>query len=565
MSSVLGVDRLRVARLVAARGMAGARRAWGRALRPIALARLVAPQRLLIAPQDIRATDPTVADDIYAGFYSFAGKVANTHGDAPFAIDPPSEAWSAALTGFGWLRHLRAAGTPLARANARALVADWLATHDRPSDRIEWRTDVVARRLLSWLGQSPMILEAADRAFYRAFMRSIGRHAAALRNDLSQGLFGEDRLRALIALATLGLCAEGVGSLQRASSRLLALELSRQILPDGGHIGRNPRTIVKLLLDLVPLRQAYAARGLAAPPQLLNAIDRMLPHLRMLRLGDGSLGLFNGMGVTVQNQLASALAHGDGGLAATLDAPYSGYQRLEAESTVLVMDTGAPPPPRFSRHAHAGCLSFEFSSRGQRMVVNCGAPGDARDDLREAARATAAHSTLVIDDTSSARVAPPEGFGASIAGWIIAGPRHVEAERFSDDNWVGVEASHDGYAATFGVTHRRLVRISRDGLFLQGEDRLEPDGDAAPAEHAYAIRFHLHPGALATLADDAKSAVVGLPGGDSWLFQAGGLPLTMEDSVYFANVDRARATGQLVIHGDTLRAPMAAWSFERLN
>ena len=41
----------------------------------------------------------------------------------------------------------------------------------------------------------------------------------------------------------------------------LAAELERQILPDGGHSSRNPSILVELLLDLLPLRQCFAARG----------------------------------------------------------------------------------------------------------------------------------------------------------------------------------------------------------------------------------------------------------------------------------------------------------------
>ncbi len=85
---------------------------------------------------------------------------------------------------------------------------------------------------------------------------------------------------------------------QRSAMRRLADELDRQILPDGGHISRNPGTLIDLLIDLLPLRQAFAARNIAPPPALLNAIDRMMPMLRFFRHGDGSFALFNGMGPT---------------------------------------------------------------------------------------------------------------------------------------------------------------------------------------------------------------------------------------------------------------------------
>ena len=80
------------------------------------------------------------------------------------------------------------------------------------------------------------------------------------------------------------------------SSATLVAELRRQILPDGGHISRNPDVLVELLLDLLPLNQCFAARGRKSPPQLVEALARLLAMLRFLRLGDGMLARFNGVG-----------------------------------------------------------------------------------------------------------------------------------------------------------------------------------------------------------------------------------------------------------------------------
>ena len=96
-------------------------------LRPCASARPSRPGSLF-APQDLRTADPTVAGDIYAGFFVFAGRALSTGGRSPFDFAPPSRAWGEALYGFGWLRHLRAAGTALAQANARSLVDEFITT-----------------------------------------------------------------------------------------------------------------------------------------------------------------------------------------------------------------------------------------------------------------------------------------------------------------------------------------------------------------------------------------------------------------------------------------------------
>ena len=82
--------------------------------------------RLVIAPQDLRTADATRASEIYAGRFAFAGKVVICDGRSPFEMTPPSDEWAATLLGFGWLRHLRAADSGITRANARALVDEWI-------------------------------------------------------------------------------------------------------------------------------------------------------------------------------------------------------------------------------------------------------------------------------------------------------------------------------------------------------------------------------------------------------------------------------------------------------
>ncbi len=549
-------DRARLATLVLSRGLSGLGAAARRPLRALATRRSRIPERLLIAPQDIRTADPTVAEDIYSGYFAFDGKAVNTRGASPFEVEPPSEAWAAALAGFGWLRHLRAADTALARVNARALVGDWIIGRGRGGAAPGWRPEVVARRLLSWLSQAPLILEGADGVFYRRFTRSLARQADALLGAVDRGLGGLPRLTALVALCELSLCAEGMGRLQRRASRLLAEELGRQILPDGGHASRQPQALLDLMLDLLPLRQAYAARGVAPPPALLGAIDRMMPMVRCFRHGDGALALFNGMGTTRPDVLATVLAYDDARGAAVKDARASGYQRLDAGDATLIVDAGPPPPPAFAGAAHAGTLAFEFSHGAQRIVVNCGAPAAGHAMARDASRATAAHSTLVLGDRSSSRFAR----AGPLRGLLYAGPRVVAVER---PDGATLALSHDGYARGAGYIHARRLWLSPDGLRLHGEDRLAGAAGARPARLAFAVRFHLHPGLRAVPARRGAAVLVAGPDGARWLFEAGGLPVAIEESIFFAQAEGPRRTGQLVVHGHVPDLAGVSWSLSR--
>ncbi len=513
--------------------------------------------RLLFAPHDLRTADPTTASDIYAGYFALAGRTVNCHGESPFLVAPPSEAWSEALHGFVWLRHLRAADTAIARANARALVDEFIARrHDR--DEIARRPAVIARRLMSFLSHSPLLLEGADHAFYERFIRHVAQTAERLQLALAGAVEGAARLQCLIAICFAAICLDGQERRLRRYEIALSDELELQILPDGGHLSRNPRILIDLLLDLLPLRETFTARGLESPRAVIMAIDRMMPHLKLFRHGDGALALFNGMNATPPDLMATLAAYDDVRARPIEHAAYSGYDRLSAGTSIVVVEAGPPPRGANSIEAHAGCLSFELSTGSQRIVVNCGASRFGTPELKLAARATAAHSTVTLDDRSSAV------FGLVLGERrITAGPADVRVARQDGEDGHEWVASHDGYRRAFGIVHTRRLLLSRNGSELVGEDALSPP--AALASLPAAARFHLHPNVKPSLIRDGEGALLALPSGEIWAFEASGLRVTLEESIFFAAADGRHKTAQLVVEFDAVATPQVTWRFARLG
>jgi len=519
--------------------------------------------RIAIAPQDLRTSDATRASEIYAGRFAFAGKVVTCDSRSPFEMAPPSEDWAAALFGFSWLRHLRAAQSGITRANARALVDEWI-TLNRSHDPIAWRADVVARRVMSWLSQAPLVLDDADAQFYRRFLRSLTRQVRHLRHTVWQARDGVPRLQATIALAYAALCMARQQRHIRAASKRLSDELARQILPDGGHISRNPGALIELLADLLPLRSVFTARNLVPPPTLLNAIDRMMPMLRFFRHGDSNFALFNGMGPTPTDLLTTVLAYDDARGAPLANAPHSGYQRLESAGTLVLMDAGRPPPMAVSQEAHAGCLSFELSTKQNRIVVNCGLPVAGREGWRQVARTTAAHSTVTFNDTSSCRFIEAGPIKRMLYGTpMIAGPREVAVAREELADAIILRTSHDGYADIFNVIHQRVLMLAADGRRLDGEDLFTPArGALIPADRdQFAVRFHLHPSVKANRLADGHSAMLAMPNREVWTFSAYEDRVDVEESVYLAGPDGPRRTVQLVIYGRARNTMRVQWTF----
>jgi uncharacterized heparinase superfamily protein len=519
--------------------------------------------RLLIAPQDLRTADGTRASEIYAGRFAFAGKVVICDGRSPFDIPPPSEEWAQALLGFGWLRHLRAAESGITRANARALVDEWISLQGgwHPEG---WQPEILARRVTSWLSQAPLILHDAEDAFYRRFLRSLARQVRYLRHTALEAREGVPRLQALAALTYAALCIAGQARHLRSAIKQLVGELEWQILPDGGHVSRNPGALIELLLDLLPLRQAFAARNIAPPPALNNAIDRMMPMMRFFRHGDGHFAHFNGMGPTLPDLMATILAYDDARGAPLSNASHSGYQRIEAGDMLLLMDSGGAPPLAVSQEAHAGSLAFELSHHQQRIVVNCGLPGTNRETWRQVARATAAHSTVVFNDTSSCRFIESGSFKRLLGTPMVNGPSDIQVTREERGDSIILRVSHDGYRDRFRVIHQRALKLANAGDRIDGEDAfVSTEGEFIPQNvpDEFAVRFHMHPAIKVNKLTDGHGAMLMLPSRDVWTFSAYEDRVELEESVYLSGTDGPRRAVQIVIYGRARKVPRVHWTF----
>jgi len=525
------------------------------------------PERVLIAPPDLRLADPEVAREIYHGRFLLAGQLIETGGQSPFHLDVRHRGWLEELHGFRWLRHLNAAQSDLASANARALVGDWISLYGRRIGGLPWDPAITARRIIAWLQHSAVVLQGADLAFYRLYLKMLAIQMRYLRAMAPEMGEGEEKLRARIALAFAALSLPTPVSSLRSATRNLNFELEEQILPDGGHISRNPRAVMELLADLLPLRQTYASQAEPPPPALLGAVERMLPCLRFFRHADGSLARFNGMGITVHDRVAAILRHDDTGGAPLLHATHSGYERLYMGGTTVLADTAAPPPAELSEVAHAGCLSFEMSSGRHQFIVNCGVDSFGADAFRALSRATAAHSTATINDTSQARFTLASGWEGWVGTPLVGGPRKVECERLDNDGVHAFVASHDGYVSRFGLVHERELALLQKGALLQGVDRFHlPDGTPAArgSSHSIAVRFHIHPD-IELFKDDEGRLILAGEATDTWVFTSEGVEPVVEESIFFAAIAGPTRSRQIVLHFKAAECPEIRWQFLKTN
>jgi len=544
------------------RVLRGPRVAWRRSWFYRRLLKGPLADRVVFHPYDALPRRLEDADALLHGKFRFNGEMVEVKEGSIFDKPAPSLRWAEALHSFAWLPPLSAAGGDVARTLATNLITQWLKRNARYCEP-ESNAQVLARRLVHLFAHGRLVLTNSDMLWRSKVFVSLREQSRLLARIAGEAPEGMPRLETAAALALSGACLAGEKRLA-AGLAMLEAEIARQILPDGGHITRSPEDLLHAYRLITMVIDALTATSQEVSHELRAAHDRIAPMIRFFRHGDGALALFNGGQESDTRMIAGLLARDEVRGQPFAFAPHSGYQRVASGRSLVVMDCGVAPPDGFSTNAHAGCLAFEFSASTHRIVVNCGSATDVRRATWDSAlRATAAHSTLTLADTSTGAILR-EGMARDYLGpRLLGNVSAVETRRVETAQGWMVEASHDGYVAAFGVRHERQITLATQGMSLIGSDRLVPPAKVQGIGQEFAIRFHVHPEVRVSLSQGGD-VLLKLPNGDGWRFRATA-PVVVEESVYLGS-DTLRRTEQLVVSGTVRDTPVdIAWIFEHIG
>ena len=520
------------------------------------------PLKLLAVPVDPIPGDPQIGERLTAGRLIHAGHTAMTR---TLTFDEPGHpaAWRDWANSWAWLRDL-AAAAPDRAAGARIaepLAARWLARFGE-FDAAAWRADVTGLRLLFACAHAPLILSSADHVYRSTMLNALARWARHLDRAAFRLPDGMAKAAALAGLHAAGQLIPGGEARSEAALHGLDALLGALVYPDGGIATRAPIDAIDLAELLLFTAAAATAVGTRPSPVLTEPLARLVPALNGMALGDGRIGAWQGGAVLAAARLerAARLAAPQSG--AARGGRWSGYQRMAAGKTVLVVDAGPPPVARVAAGGHASTLAFELSDGPDRIIVNCGGERGLAvplpAELAAGLRTTAAHSTLIIADTNSTRIRPDGALGRGV--------EEVVAYRQESEEGQWLDASHDGYLRRFGMTVQRRLFIAAGGTDVRGEDRLQPAGRRLGRRSSpnFDIRFHLGAGVEATPTADGAGALLKLPQGRVWAFKAVGGSVGIEPSLWIDEHGHIERTQQLVITGQAVKAAASiAWSFKR--
>jgi uncharacterized heparinase superfamily protein len=525
------------------------------------------PLKLLAVPDDAIPGDARAGQAIRAGYFLFRGTrqpLDRLDFAGDFAGTTLSPAFADHLHSFRWLRDLAAAssreqGAPI----AESVMRNWLSAHaDTPSEPA-WRADNAGWRLLFWTAYAPLILSSSDLVYRSLVLNCIARTARHLDRSAEKAPLGLPRLIAWSGIVAASLLIPGGAARKVFGEAGLRRAIESGFHGDGGAISRSPMAQAEAIMLLSMLAAVYDVRREQVPAFLNEALARAVPALLGLTHGDGGLGNWQGAGAIPPEQVQAIVNASRVRTRPLRQARDWGYQRLSAGSTIIQVDA-APPP--IARVAEAGCAStgaIEVSDGLHRLIINCG--GAALEgawipaDLAQGLRTTAAHSTLVLDDTNSTALLPD--------GTLGRGVTEVELNRQELESGSRLDLSHDGYVRRRGYVHRRLVLMSGDGKEIRGEDMLTPAvRRRKPQRLPVQIRFHLAPGVEPTPTADGQGALLRIELGALWQFRAGAGKLTIEDSLWVDAGGRPHATQQLVVSHEALPGGSSiGWLLKRVG
>lgn len=537
------------------------------------------PDHLSVTPDDLFTGDVKRGEGMMDGVFNLAGEVLTApEGETIWSLTTPSKAFARHLHDFGWLRDCIAAQEPVSHDLARHLADEWIGKFGKWNS-FAWAPGILSARLLNWLSAGDVLFgkDLSDHEARHARFRAVLHQARFLERSLPLALDGSTRLRSAAALALCGICLPGQDRLRTTGVAALARETERQILPDGGHFSRSPRACFEALVDIQSVLKAADSQNVEIPQAVRRAADRLAPMTRFFQLSDGGLSAFHGGGEGDRKALAASLNADDAKGKPFGFAPHTGYHRATAGGATVIFDVGEAPRGPLSAGAHASALAFELCTTGGRLIVNCGWHDDQPNSWREAVRATAAHSTLTLEETSSARLLQPGWRRRLLGPRLATAPGPVTARRNEEYMGAWLEGVHEGYRDLYGLSHRRRIFLAADGGDLRGEDALfRPVSDGPPedpdARWRFAIRFHLFPDVRASLSRDSMSALLVQPNGDGWRFRTDGGPVKLERSVYLAAGAPPQRSTQIVVYGDAEpsgagdRPPnRVRWALQRLG
>jgi len=205
----------------------------------------------------------------------------------------------------------------------------------------------------------------------------------------------------------------------------------------------------------------------------------------------------------------------------------------------IFFDAVSPGKYFEKNNLHAGTLSIEFSVNNEKIITNCGSLETGLHDRLDYLKYTAAHSTIILDNTNVSEI---KGSGS-----FKKYPKKVQINQSDDGAYFIMDGIHDGYLLKYGILTKRKIKINKSRNEIRGTDTLISKKLIGKNKLSYSIRFHLSPDITCNMTNNKKNIIIKTKNNSVYLFESNN-ELSIENSIFIVDGIKTTQNKQIVMN-----------------
>ena len=395
------------------------------------------------------------------------------------------------------------------------LINSWLNNYRDSNHKIAFNHDVLAERIFNLL-TSEKVSVVKDQAFKNRLLQSI---SFQIRLFLKVYTLNKNGNHLLLnkTLFTIGKALNSNKISGIAVSNII-LFLKKNILADGGMLGKSPSDVLKVLEHTLFVFKNLNNSDLTYKSELRILVDKIIIFIKSMRYKDGGLGVFNGGYEEDSNKIDFLLSLGNINAQSFSNLRYSGYINLSAgDKTKILLKTNSIATENKSNINNNSILSQEVLLNGERVFVN----NNKSNFLQDSKTDRSAHSTVLFFDKNNKLINMPQELKL----------QDCKVEQRVDSDWKTVLITYNSLKNNYGVVWHKSLNLAKKGSCILGEELLSFSSGNFIKKAI--VKFILHPGIIVNnISKDEQNISLEITN-ESWTFRSS-RPFFINNEIYSA-------------------------------
>ena len=437
----------------------------------------------------------------------------------------------------------------------QSIIEKWIS-QNKNYDNKNWEIDTLSKRIISWIANTKLTFEDSSDVFKEKFNFIVKKQINHLINEIDRSELIDDKMIGCTAIVMTGLSYKDEKFLRYGLNLLKKISVfsfDNTNFPKS----RSLRQLVFYMKYFVLIRELLKESQNEIPEYLDEKIFYLGQAYNLIYGFTKSSFLFNGNHESSQIDFNNYLKL-RGYKFKSSSNEIGGYAILKNKNTSIIMDIGNVPEKKFSSNFQSGPLSFEFIYQDKKLISNSGYFQNPKHQLNNISRSTAAHSTLILDNTSVTKF-KKDKFG----NYCVDNSYKLFNKKvfFDKNKWI-LSSAHDGYQKRYGLIHEREIKFNPNKNILEGKDKLIKKKNYKRTN--FDIRFHLDPSTKVTKTQNGKIILIELDN-SGWRFRCDGYLIDVETGLYFGKKNSFIENQNIFISGLTKDNELTiCWSIEKI-